>query len=75
MAHDVAEPTLIARPPWGREPVPVQLSRLLEAITVVGLWHPFGSSADVNLAVAFGAVAVAGALPLMALGDAHKGPR
>ncbi|HEX2037803.1 MAG TPA: DNA starvation/stationary phase protection protein [Chloroflexota bacterium] len=31
MAHDVAETTLIARPPRGREAVPVQLSRLLEA--------------------------------------------
>jgi starvation-inducible DNA-binding protein len=31
MAHDVAELTLIARPPRGREEVPVQISRLLEA--------------------------------------------
>jgi starvation-inducible DNA-binding protein len=31
MAHDVAETTSIARPPRGREEVPVQLSRLLEA--------------------------------------------
>jgi len=31
MAHDVAETTKIERPPRGREPVPVQLSRLLEA--------------------------------------------
>lgn len=31
MAHDVAETTLIARPPRGREELPVQLSRLLEA--------------------------------------------
>ncbi len=31
MAHDVAEMTSIARPPRGREEVPVQLSRLLEA--------------------------------------------
>ena len=31
MAHDVAETTLIERPPRGREPVPVQISRLLEA--------------------------------------------
>lgn len=31
MAHDVAETTGIARPPRGREEVPVQLSRLLEA--------------------------------------------
>jgi starvation-inducible DNA-binding protein len=31
MAHDVAEATNIARPPRGREEVPVQLSRLLDA--------------------------------------------
>jgi starvation-inducible DNA-binding protein len=31
MAHDVAEITRIERPPRGREEVPVQLSRLLEA--------------------------------------------
>jgi starvation-inducible DNA-binding protein len=31
MAHDVAETTRIERPPRGREEVPVQLSRLLEA--------------------------------------------
>jgi starvation-inducible DNA-binding protein len=31
MAHDVAEMTCIERPPRGREAVPVQLSRLLEA--------------------------------------------
>jgi starvation-inducible DNA-binding protein len=31
MAHDVAEITRIERPPRGREAVPVQLSRLLEA--------------------------------------------
>lgn len=31
MAHDVAETTQIARPPRGREEVPVQISRLLEA--------------------------------------------
>lgn len=31
MAHDVAETTLIPRPPKGREPVPVQISRLLHA--------------------------------------------
>jgi starvation-inducible DNA-binding protein len=35
MAHDVAETTLIARPPRGREPVPVQISRLLQAHEVV----------------------------------------
>jgi starvation-inducible DNA-binding protein len=31
MAHDVAETTNIPRPPTGREEVPVQISRLLEA--------------------------------------------
>lgn len=31
MAHDVAETTIIPRPPRGREETPVQLSRLLEA--------------------------------------------
>jgi starvation-inducible DNA-binding protein len=31
MAHDVAETTKIERPPRGREEVPVQLSRLLDA--------------------------------------------
>jgi starvation-inducible DNA-binding protein len=31
MAHDVAETTSIPRPPQGREEVPVQISRLLEA--------------------------------------------
>ena len=31
MAHDVAETTTIERPPRGREEVPVQLSRLLDA--------------------------------------------
>jgi starvation-inducible DNA-binding protein len=31
MAHDVAELTRIERPPKGREEVPVQLSRLLDA--------------------------------------------
>jgi starvation-inducible DNA-binding protein len=31
MAHDVAETTKIERPPRGREEVPVQISRLLEA--------------------------------------------
>jgi starvation-inducible DNA-binding protein len=31
MAHDVAELTRIARPPKGREDVPTQISRLLEA--------------------------------------------
>src|SRR5215470_14460491 len=31
MAHDIAETTRIPRPPKGREEVPVQLSRLLDA--------------------------------------------
>lgn len=35
MAHDVAETTTIARPPKGREEVPVQISRLLEAHEIV----------------------------------------
>jgi starvation-inducible DNA-binding protein len=35
MAADVAETTLIPRPPRGREPVPAQISRLLHAHEVV----------------------------------------
>jgi starvation-inducible DNA-binding protein len=35
MAHDVAERTLIPRPPKGREEVPVQISRLLHAHEIV----------------------------------------
>jgi starvation-inducible DNA-binding protein len=35
MAHDVAEMTSIPRPPQGREEVPVQLSRLLEAHEII----------------------------------------
>jgi starvation-inducible DNA-binding protein len=35
MAPDVAETTRIPRPPRGREPVPVQISRLLEAHEIV----------------------------------------
>ena len=35
MAHDVAETTLILRPPKGREEVPVQISRLLHAHEIV----------------------------------------
>jgi starvation-inducible DNA-binding protein len=35
MAHDVAEMTLIPRPPKGREVVPVQISRLLHAHEIV----------------------------------------
>jgi len=35
MAHDIAETTIIPRPPRGREEVPVQISRLLEAHEIV----------------------------------------
>ena len=35
MSHDVAEATFIPRPPKGREPVPVQISRLLHAHEIV----------------------------------------
>jgi starvation-inducible DNA-binding protein len=35
MAHDVAETTIIPRPPRGREEVPTQISRLLEAHEIV----------------------------------------
>lgn len=35
MAADVAETTLIPRPPKGREPVPVQVSRLLHAHEII----------------------------------------
>src|SRR3954466_2168586 len=35
MAHDVAETTKIERPPRGREEVPVQISRLLDAHQVI----------------------------------------
>lgn len=35
MAADVAETTLIPRPPKGREPVPVQISRLLHAHEII----------------------------------------
>jgi len=35
MAHDVAETTQIVRPPKGREEVPVQISRLLDAHQIV----------------------------------------
>src|SRR5258706_3446440 len=35
MAHDVAETTLIPRPPKGREEVPVQISRLLHGHEIV----------------------------------------
>lgn len=35
MAHDIAETTQIERPPRGREEVPVQISRLLDAHQVI----------------------------------------
>jgi starvation-inducible DNA-binding protein len=35
MAHDVAETTLVPRPPKGREEPPVQISRLLHAHQIV----------------------------------------
>jgi starvation-inducible DNA-binding protein len=35
MAHDVAETTQIERPPRGREEVPVQISRLLDAHQII----------------------------------------
>jgi len=35
MAHDVAETTRIERPPKGREEVPVQISRLLDAHEII----------------------------------------
>jgi starvation-inducible DNA-binding protein len=35
MAHDVAETTLLARPPRGREDVPSQIARLLEAHEII----------------------------------------
>ena len=35
MSHDVAETTIIPRPPRGREEVPVQLSRILEAHEII----------------------------------------
>jgi len=35
MAHDVAETTIVPRPPRGRESVPVQISRLLHAHEII----------------------------------------
>ncbi len=40
MAHDVAELTSIPRPPKGREEVPVQLSRLLDAHEIIITQEP-----------------------------------
>jgi starvation-inducible DNA-binding protein len=47
MAHDVAEITRIERPPRGREEVPVQISRLLDAHQlVIGLARKLAKRAD-----------------------------
>src|SRR5882762_4171035 len=35
MAHDIAETTIVPRPPRGREEVPVQISRLLDAHQII----------------------------------------
>src|SRR5215475_1656361 len=49
MAADVAETTRIERPPKGREPVPVQISRLLEAHeTILTASHEAAKRADEN---------------------------
>jgi starvation-inducible DNA-binding protein len=47
MPHDVAEQTRVERPPIGREEVPVQLSRLLEAHELIlKEAHEFAKAAD-----------------------------
>jgi starvation-inducible DNA-binding protein len=47
MAHDIAESTRIERPPRGREEVPVQISRLLDAHqTIVGACRELAHRAD-----------------------------
>src|SRR5215475_8099520 len=47
MAHDVAELTQIERPPKGREEVPVQLSRLLDAHQIlIGQCRELAERAD-----------------------------
>src|SRR4051812_31486601 len=47
MAHDVAETTRLERPPRGREEVPVQISRLLEAHeTILKFAHELAEQAD-----------------------------
>ncbi len=47
MPHDVAEQSRVERPPIGREEVPVQLSRLLEAHELIlKESHEFAKSAD-----------------------------
>jgi starvation-inducible DNA-binding protein len=49
MAHDVAEMTKLERPPRGRESVPVQISRLLEAHEVIlSEAHTTAKAADDN---------------------------
>jgi starvation-inducible DNA-binding protein len=49
MAHDVAETTLIPRPPRGREEVPVQISRLLHAHEILlKEAHTMARQADEN---------------------------
>src|SRR5436305_14846605 len=46
MAHDIAETTKIERPPRGREEVPVQISRLLDAHQIIiGECRPFAKRA------------------------------
>ncbi len=47
MAHDVAETTRIERPPRGREEVPVQISRLLDAHQlIIGECREIAKKAD-----------------------------
>jgi starvation-inducible DNA-binding protein len=47
MAHDVAETTRIERPPKGREEVPVQISRLLDAhLVIIGHCRKLAERAD-----------------------------
>jgi starvation-inducible DNA-binding protein len=47
MAHDVAETTRVERPPRGRETVPVQISRLLQAHqTILEFAHGAASRAE-----------------------------
>ena len=47
MAHDIAETTKIERPPRGREEVPVQISRLLDAHQIiVGACHDLAERAS-----------------------------
>jgi starvation-inducible DNA-binding protein len=47
MAHDVAESTRIERPPKGREEVPVQISRLLDAHQlIIGTCRELAKRAD-----------------------------